>query len=51
MLVDADKPYFNLVVVNDFFDTHERFKIFFRPMTERFPGEFANQNHVLVLLN
>ena len=36
--LNADKPYFNLVVVHDLFDTSEKMKIFLRPMIQRYLG-------------
>jgi hypothetical protein len=32
------KPYFNLVVCNDLFDTAERMKIFLRPLVQKYTG-------------
>lgn len=34
----TQSSFFNLVVCHDIFDTHERFKIFFKPLIMRYPG-------------
>jgi CheY-like chemotaxis protein len=36
--LNANRPYFNLVVVHDLFDTAEKMKIFLRPMVQRYMG-------------
>eukprot|EP01032_Pedospumella_encystans_P014447 gene14447-16588_t len=36
--VNPNKPFFNLVVVHDLFDTAEKMKIFLRPMVQRYLG-------------
>lgn len=36
--LNTPKPYFNLVVCNDLFDTFERLKIFLQPMAQRYMG-------------
>lgn len=36
--VTRDIPFFNLVIVHDFFDTFERLQIFFQPLLKRYPG-------------
>lgn len=38
VVVNGNKPYFNLVVVHDLFDTAEKMKIFLRPMVQRYLG-------------
>jgi hypothetical protein len=39
--VNPAKPFFNLVVVHDLFDTAEKMKIFLRPMVQRYLGMFV----------
>ncbi len=38
VLVNPAKPFFNLVVCHDLFDTAEKMKIFLRPMVQRYLG-------------
>lgn len=38
VLVNPNKPFFNLVVCHDIFDTAEKMKIFLRPMVQRYLG-------------
>ena len=38
VLVNPNKPFFNLVICNDLFDTAERLKIFLRPLVQRYLG-------------
>jgi len=35
---NPNKPFFNLIVIHDMFDTAERFKIFLRPMVQKYLG-------------
>jgi len=39
VMINTSKPFFNLVIVHDIFDTAERMKIFLRPMVQRYLGK------------
>ena len=38
LMMNPNKPFFNLIVIHDMFDTAERFKIFLRPMVQKYLG-------------